>query len=360
MEEGFDFGLIGHLESWDQAVRLMAQWRPPEQGVLTEEDIKPLYGWIPPREIFRIEARSICQSEPVRGLYIETFIPPDALGRTAFYQNLERVRKAMQRAARLGTGVVTLGGFTSILLEGGGEKEVPEGIAFTTGNSLTAALIVKATEMAAAKLGMDLGSSTIGVIGSTGDIGTAVCRYFKGKTKEIVFCARNRRRLERQMKELEGGQACRIAEGVAEALAGSDILICVASTEEPEFDLALCREGALVCDAGYPKNILPADHPVHLFWGGMGRLLGGARFEPDDMREVYHFPTSDTGHGCLLESVLLAMEGRKDSYSKGRGNIGVAEIAEIWAMAEKHGIVPAPFMNDRGLWPPHLQSDNET
>ena len=81
MEEGFDFGLIGHLESWDQAVRLMAQWRPPEQGVLTEEDIKPLYGWIPPREIFRIEARSICQSEPVRGLYIETFIPPDALGR---------------------------------------------------------------------------------------------------------------------------------------------------------------------------------------------------------------------------------------------------------------------------------------
>lgn len=353
MADAYDFGLVGHLESWDQATRLMAQWRPPEQGVLTEADIKPLFGWIPPREIFRIEAHSTTLDKPVRGLYIETFIPPDSLGRDAFYQNLERVRKAMQRAERLQTGVVTLGGFTSILLEGRKDKETPKKVAFTTGNSLTAALIVKGTEAAAAQLGLDLSAATIGVIGSTGDIGTAICRYFKDQAAWLLLCARNRRRLERQQEEL--GEGSRIVEAVEEVLAESDILVCVASTEEAAFDLGLCKPGALVCDAGYPKNMLPAAHPVHLFWGGMGRLLGGARFVPDEMREVYHFPASDVGHGCLLESVLLAMEGRPESYSKGRGNIGVAEINEMWAMAEKHGIVPAPFMNNEGLWPTELQ-----
>lgn len=353
--QGYDFALVGHLESWEQATRLMAHWRPAGQGVLTAEDIAPLYGWIPPREIFRIEAQSTALPGPVRGIYIETFIPPDSLGREAFYQNLDRVKKAMQKASRLGAGVVTLGGFTSILLEG--RSDAAEGLpaAFTTGNSLTAALISKGVEAAAQSLGIDLAGAKMAVLGSTGDIGTAICRYFKGQVGALLLCARNRRRLELQQQELAGEQECRIMPDAVAALTQADVLVCVASTELPAFDLRHCKEGALICDAGYPKNILAHEHPVHLFWGGMGRLLGGARFQPDEMREVYHFPAADVGHGCLLESVLLAMEGRPEAYSKGRGNIRRAQVLEMWAMAQKHGIVPAPFMNGKGLWPDHLQ-----
>lgn len=340
MKGPFDFGLIGHLESWEQAYRLMEQWRQPENGSLDREEIRAMYPWIPPREIFRIEAISAFDGRKVQGVYLETFIPPDSLNRSQFYANMERVRKAAKRASRLQAGTVTLGGFTSIVLEGNTdfEGENTEHCAFTTGNSLTAAYIVKGTELAASKIGLDLSAATLGVIGSTGDIGTAVCRYFAPKTAELLLCARNRRRLERQAGELKGSGNARIAPDVAAVLRQSDVVICVASTAAPEFDLELCQSGALVCDAGYPKNMKPGKANVHLFWGGMGRVQGGVQFIPAAMEEVYQLAKDGVGHGCLLESVLLAMEGRKESFSRGRGHIGVAQIEETWALAVKHGL----------------------
>jgi hypothetical protein len=47
--------------------------------------------------------------------------------------------------------------------------------------------------------------------------------------------------------------------------------------------------------------------------------------------------------------MLLALEGRFESYSRGRGNISPSRVDEIWALAEKHGFALAPFFNDEGL-----------
>ena len=53
--------------------------------------------------------------------------------------------------------------------------------------------------------------------------------------------------------------------------------------------------------------------------------------------------------GCLLEGMLLALKGRFESYSRGRGNISPDRVDEIWALARKHGFALAPFFNDEGL-----------
>ena len=47
--------------------------------------------------------------------------------------------------------------------------------------------------------------------------------------------------------------------------------------------------------------------------------------------------------------MLLALEGRSESYSRGRGDISPARVDEIWDLAEKHGFTLAPFFNARGL-----------
>jgi len=47
--------------------------------------------------------------------------------------------------------------------------------------------------------------------------------------------------------------------------------------------------------------------------------------------------------------MLLALEGRSESYSIGRGNISPGQVDEIWALAGKHGFALAPFFNDQGL-----------
>jgi fatty aldehyde-generating acyl-ACP reductase len=86
--------------------------------------------------------RSFQSSQEVHGLYIETFISIDNLTFSSTRSNSKRVRAAAECAAQEKVGIVTLGGFTSVLLEGdtsfmSGDSEV----AFTTGNTLTAAYI---------------------------------------------------------------------------------------------------------------------------------------------------------------------------------------------------------------------------
>ena len=60
---------------------------------------------------------------------------------------LDKVKRAIEVAGREGTRIATLGGFTSILIEAG--MRIPEGApALTSGNTLTAALIIRGVERA--------------------------------------------------------------------------------------------------------------------------------------------------------------------------------------------------------------------
>jgi hypothetical protein len=81
----------------------------------------------------------------------------------------------------------------------------------------------------------------------------------------------------------------------------------------------------------------------------MGQVLGGLQLVPDLLSVLAPHPAPNVVQGCLLEGMLLALEGRSESYSRGRGNISPARVDEIWDLAEKHGFALAPFFNARGL-----------
>ena len=76
----------------------------------------------------------------------------------------------------------------------------------------------------------------------------------------------------------------------------------------------------------------------------------GWRSDGGRLEAFYEFPVIGAVHGCLLEGLLLAMEGRFESFSRGRGNIHPPQIREIWEMALRHGVMPTPFFNHEGLW----------
>ena len=64
---------------------------------------------------------------------------------------------------------------------------------FTTGNTHTAWVICRQLEInAPKKIGIDLKSATVAVVGATGDIGSAVCRWLINKTGigELILVAR--------------------------------------------------------------------------------------------------------------------------------------------------------------------------
>src|ERR1700681_3183453 len=112
-----DFALIGHQESWRAAADVLAVLRGPERTPLPDDEIKDILPWIPPRAVCHVDVGSIVGAK-ARGLYIDSFIPPDRLQDAYLHDNITRVRGAAAYAIKAGAKIVSLGGFSSILIEG--------------------------------------------------------------------------------------------------------------------------------------------------------------------------------------------------------------------------------------------------
>jgi predicted amino acid dehydrogenase len=132
--------------------------------------------------------------------------------------------------------------------------------------------------------------------------------------------------------------------------AAADIVICAASLASPSLLLGGIARDAIVCDAGYPKNLSPcAEMPgAKIFFGGLGQITGGLTFTPDFSGILNRHPFPDVVHGCLLEGVALALEGRFEPFSQGRGFITPERVVEIEKLAARHGICLAPLYNSEG------------
>jgi fatty aldehyde-generating acyl-ACP reductase len=128
------------------------------------------------------------------------------------------------------------------------------------------------------------------------------------------------------------------------------VVICAASLACPSLLLGRIAPDAIVCDAGYPKNLLPnAEMPgAKIFFGGLGQITGGMRFTPNFHGILNRHPFPDVVHGCLLEGMALALERRFEPFSQGRGFITPERVEEIEAIAGRHGILLAPLYNAEG------------
>jgi fatty aldehyde-generating acyl-ACP reductase len=349
-----DFALVGHPESWSAAADVFAALRGPECSPLPDDEIKDILPWIPPRAVCRVDVKSIGRAE-AHGLYIDSFIPPDRLDAASVRENLTRVRAAAAYAIKAGARIVSLGGFSSILLEGNFDQLPPRHhTVFTTGNTLTVAFIVQGIEKMCALQGRDLRRSTLLVIGATGDVGSGCVRCLAAKVQRVQLYARNAERLRRLAAELEAeGIDAEIGTDLRQFSEQADLVICAASLTSPSLLLRNIAPEALVCDAGYPKNLSPDAETSRatIFFGGLGQITGGMTFDPDLHGILNRHPFPDVAHGCLLEGIALTLEGRFEPFSRGRGAITPKHVDEIETIAARHGIYLAPFFNADGPLP---------
>jgi fatty aldehyde-generating acyl-ACP reductase len=348
---GLDFAGIGHQDSWRNISAMVNSIRTAGQEVLSCEKIKNIYSFLPSSVLFKVKVRSKTGTE-INGAYIETFIDPDKLCAQFIKTNISKVTTAMSRAKKLGFKIVTLGGFTSIVLEGNLDSFATGETKFTTGNTLTAAFIVKGIEKAAARLHINLSESNVLIIGATGDIGMACSHYMKSRASKLLLCARNVQRLAKMAGELVKEDIdLRYSVNLEDLLPEADVIISAASSSGIALDH--CRKNVLICDAGYPKNLeqnIVHNKYVHLFHGGMGQVSYGYDFNPDYSNTMYYYDAPHIMHGCLLEAMVLAFEKKFENYSSAKGNITTDKIEEIYTLSVKHGIVLAPFYNTNGLW----------
>jgi predicted amino acid dehydrogenase len=169
--------------------------------------------------------------------------------------------------------------------------------------------------------------------------------------KRVLLSARNPERLHRLAAELEaGGVQVEIATPRQNFSVEADVVICAASLASSSLLLGHIAPGAIVCDAGYPKNLSPnAQMPdARIFFGGLGQITGGMIFTPDLHGILNRHPYPDVAHGCLLEGMALALDGRFEPFSEGRGFITPQRVEEMETIAARHGIYLAPLYNADG------------
>src|SRR5580704_13950832 len=361
-----DFALIGHQESWRAAADLLAVLRGPQRTRLPDDEIRDILPWIPPRAVCHVEIGSLFDTQirdttigntktggaKARGLYIDSFIPPDRLEAAYVHENIARVRAAAACAIKAGAKIVSLGGFSSILIEGNFDQ-LPDrhDTVFTTGNTLTVAFVVQGLQKMCALENRNIRKSTLLIVGATGDVGSGCARCLAPLVRRVLLSARKVERLGRLAAELEAdGVQVEIETDLQRFSAEADVVICAASLASPSLLLGRIAPDALVCDAGYPKNLSPgAEMPgATVFFGGLGQITGGMKFTPDFHGILNRHPFPDVVHGCLLEGMALALERRFEPFSQGRGFITEEGVDEMETIAARHGIYLAPLYNADG------------
>lgn len=315
-------------------------------------------------------------------------IPRDMvhLGRREILKMLEQ---AKHMAARRGSSIVGLGGFTSIVSQGGASL-TGSGVSVTSGNTLTSIMAVAGIQDITKRVGMDLRQARIAVVGATGAIGRLVALLIADQVGGLTLVgnASNTDALDRcqsiadeiytavlsGLAENPSGNmptpptgdlarsliakvsAARNAAGnepvaatvrricrelpircstdLDASLGDADIVIAATNSDTALIKSHHLRDWSIVCDVARPPNVSEDAGQASkalIFDGGLVELPDPVDFGTMDMPPGVCW-------GCLGETILLALESAEGDHSIGQ-HIPLEEAAYISGLAEKHGFV---------------------
>jgi predicted amino acid dehydrogenase len=259
-----------------------------------------------------------------------------------------RILKAIQLGADLGAEVAGLGAFTAVVGDGGVTVDERSPIPVTTGNSLTIGAGIQSFFRAAQEMEIDPGESTAVVVGATGSIGSACARLIGPKLKHVILVARNETRLRKFHEANAGTLGCESSytTDISDAVRRAQLVLTATSSTQDVIQPEDLQTGSVVCELSLPHDVsrrVAQERPdVLVTEGGNMFVPGQPRFER--VRE----PGTDfdlnlpprTALACMSETMVLALEGRLEAYTLGRG-IELEKVVEMEAMAKRCGFTLA-------------------
>lgn len=336
------FGIIGHFYNFYHLEKALKTLNPAFK-MPSREFIGSLFHITPSfkgQDIVGFKSRT---GEITNGcLIVATFIP-DMIEKD-IWSVFSKVVRACKLAEKYGVGIVSLGGFTSIVAEKMEEAFLQQvDVAVTTGNTFTAAMAVEGVVKAAQLLDLELASCKVAVVGGTGDIGSGCARALATKVKQLIITGRTKAHLHRLREELKKKYKVQIIATTDNysAVRDADVVIAAASAPSAILKIEWFKPGAIVCDVGYPKNISytpTGREDILIFSGGLAKSPTPLNFPVD-----VGLPSPDTIYGCFAEGIILALDRRFENYSFGRGNITPEKMEEIRSLGIKHGFEVSDF-----------------
>jgi predicted amino acid dehydrogenase len=267
-----------------------------------------------------------------------------------------RLLQAAKIAKRLGAQVMGLGAFTKVVGDAGVTVAKQAEIPITTGNSYSASAALWAAADAVRRMGFievekgkKLQARTM-VLGATGAIGSVCCRLLAKAFEDVYMVGRNMAKLlalkESILAETPDVRV-HIATRPDKYLAEMDVIVTATSgAGKTVLDIMKVKPGAVITDVARPLDLSPEDvakRPDVLVIESGEILLPGN----PEMKNIGLPP--QVVYACLAETIVLALEGRFEPFTLGRG-IEWEKVREIYKMGLKHGMKLAAISGVDGVF----------
>lgn len=249
---------------------------------------------------------------------------------------LSRVIEAAKMAENNGARIIGLGAYVAGVGKKGILVQRALNIPVTTGTNYTIAITMDGVIEAARRIGIDLDSANVAIVGATGSIGRICAQILSTQVDHLVLVARNEVRLNELASLLQpsGKAKISISTEIDKIVPLCDIIITVTNSPHALIDAQMFKPGSVVCDISLPKNVSEEDalkrKDILVIDGGLVKLPGNV-----DFHFYYGLPPRLT-YACMAETMILAMEEKFESYSLG-GNVSLEKVKEISRLGKKHG-----------------------
>jgi fatty aldehyde-generating acyl-ACP reductase len=238
-------------------------------------------------------------------------------------------------AEKLGARILGLGAFTSVVGDAGLTVSKRLDIPVTTGDSYTVAVTLEAVRNAAGRMGIDLSGATVAIVGATGAVGRVCAEILVSEVGSLLLIGRRAAALAHLREHLASGSHTPVTTSCqVDDVRQADVLVTASSALEALIEPQHLKSGAVVCDVARPSavavQVLKQRNDVLVIDGGIVEVPGPVSFGFD-----FGLPRR-MAYACMAETMILALEGRYESYTVGR-RLSTVKVKEIAQLAEKHG-----------------------
>lgn len=267
-----------------------------------------------------------------------------------------RLLAAAETARKLGAQIMGLGAFTKVVGDAGVTVAKKAPLPITTGNSYSAAGALWAAHEALLQLGLapvdDEGhiQGKAMVVGATGAIGSVCSRLLAVARAELWLVSPESAKLLALKEDIEREHPHAVVHVAAtpdEHLPEMDLIVTATSgAGKRVLDIMAVKPGCVITDVARPLDLSAEDvarrPDVLVVESGEIELPGEVR-----MKNIGLPP--NVAYACLAETVVLALEGRYETFTVGR-NIEWAKVKEIYKLGLKHGMKLATISGVNGVY----------
>jgi predicted amino acid dehydrogenase len=152
---------------------------------------------------------------------------------------------------------------------------------------------------------------------------------------ELVLVGRQRSCLEQAKEQVKEQGARRVRTSThIEVIREADMVLSTTSAVRPIIQPEHLKQGAVVCDVALPPDVSP-----RVAWerDDVLSIHGGVMDVPGEVDFNFNFGLAPgKAYACMAETMVLALEGRIETYSLGK-QMQPEQVQEIAQLAREHG-----------------------